>query len=82
MSTKKKKYKRFNEALISKIDNMPSNDNSPYAARKRETVTNSELFDNDIYNRKNDDNQDYKWLYPSIVLGCIAVLLIVLLLVY
>lgn len=47
---RKKRYTRYNEALLSKIDNMPSSkDTDPYKATKKESVTDAELYDDDLY---------------------------------
>lgn len=50
-TNKKKRYQRYNEALISKIDSMElsAEETNPYAATKKEYVSNKELYDEELY---------------------------------
>lgn len=58
----KKRYRRYNKALLDKIDSMPmENENSAYKAIKKQTVGETELFGDQIYHGADDENSvEYK----------------------
>lgn len=47
---KGKKYRRFSESFINKLDGMKmDNEYDPYAAVKKQNIDNNELFNNEVY---------------------------------
>lgn len=75
---RRNQYSRYDQKLLDRIDNMKSaSDYSPYDPIKKQSMSNNDLFDNEMYDDANKDITEADGKLPVWQIALAVVLLVV-----
>lgn len=78
MAKKYNRYERYDKALIDRIDSIKSDgDFDPYQATKKRTVSDQEMFDDELYNQYSDTEENNS--NDSVIAGLVIAIGVIIL---